>query len=232
MKRKIYIISLNFLALFFITNYCIKTNFIDRGVDTSTISSMIFNTMTDVDNYINQKYSSYSNYSLTTYHNYGLLSTFNVNQTTLGSNYNGLINKHDLNGDKIIDSNDNLNLSEGICQPTAVTMALRYMVLRGDLSYTPKLNNNTLDEQNIFYDVVSAYIKNNWKGGGAKRETCYKSINTYFKNLNLKFNAKYYTKNILKYIDLSYENQIPAVGHIKGDDHLMQLQLQDIIQKL
>lgn len=226
MKKKILILILSLFA--FLTS--INTNIINTSktldfcdsdiasAENATIQEMIFDTMTDVDTYLNNLYSSKTNYTLTTSHNYGVLSKLNINQTRLGAKYNNLTNKHDLNGDGKINSDDNLNLADGICQPVAVTMSLRYMVLRDKYSYTPTINTNALDEINIFYDVVESYISNGWKGGGAARSLCYQSINDYFNTLNVKFSASYYTSDLMTYIDASYEKQIPAIGHISGDD--------------
>lgn len=190
-------------------------NILDRDV---TIEEKIFDTMNDVDNYLNNKYLTYNNYKLTTSHNYGVLAVKNINQTTLGNKYNNLDFKNDLNNDMIIDSKDNLDLNNGICQPVAVTMALRYMVYRNVYSYNMKVNSNTLDEINIFYDIVNSYIKNDWSGGGASRDKCYKSINIYFDNLNVDYKAEYFTNNLMTYVDLSYNNKIPAIAHISGSN--------------
>lgn len=146
----------------------------------------------------------------------------NVDQNTLKNYYNNLGGlKHDLNHDGTINDYDKIDrYNEGICQPTAVSMALQYMVWREEISYIPKLDSDQLNIHNIFYEVADAYIDNNWGGAGAHRSNCYKYINTFFANNNLNYQA-YYNNGInnLEYIHSAFfDDHRPCIGHIKGDD--------------
>lgn len=218
-SKKVLLILYVFFFLFVVINSCfVQISGKYDNADNAYIHDMIFDSMSDVDNHLNGMYSKKTNYHLSTDHNYAVLATDNINQLTLGDKYNELPIIHDLNKDGVIDSNDKLRTDQGICQPIAVTMALRYMKLKKMFSYVPKVNSNELDEINILYDVVSAYISNGWQGGGATREMCYKSINKFFENIGSDYRANYYNKDMILYLDAGYENYIPLIGHITGDD--------------
>lgn len=200
------------------TNY--NHEVVDKDTDEATVSQMIYNTMQDVDNYVYSVYGNKTDYSMQTTHNYGVLSLINVSQTTLKTNYNSLGDlRFDRNDDGKLDLSDNLDLkNEGICQPTAVSMALKFMYVRGLIDYTPRLSDNKRDINNIFYEVVDAYLQNGWQGAGAARSLCPASMNTFFKRNGANFNATYTTSNLMDRIDAAYESGMPAIGHITGDD--------------
>lgn len=193
---------------------------VDKDADQATVSEKIYNTMSDVDNYVYSIYGNKKDYSMETTHNFGVLSLINVNQTTLKDNYNSLGDlRFDLNKDGKLDIYDNLDLkNEGICQPTAVSMALKFMYVRGLFDYTARLYDDKRNINNIFYEVVDAYIQNGWGGAGASRSLCHKSMNTFFKDKGCNYSATYTTSNIMDRIDEAYENSLPAIGHIDGDD--------------
>lgn len=221
--KKIFIILLTSVLLC-VSIILLPTNYnyevVDKDADESTVSQMIFDTMQDVDNYLYSVYGNKENYSLHTMHNYGALSLINVSQTTLKTNYNSLGElRFDRNDDGKLDLYDNLDLNnEGICQPTAVAMALKYMYVRGLIDYTPRLNDNKRDINNVFYEVVDAYLQNGWQGAGAHRSLCSASMNTFFQCNGANFNATYTTSDLMDRIDEAYESRIPAIGHITGDD--------------
>ncbi|MBR6072104.1 MAG: hypothetical protein IKP77_04645 [Acholeplasmatales bacterium] len=178
-----------------------------------------FNTMDDVDDYIEWRFGSYPNFYYTTEHNYALLATQNIHQSTLRDDYNRLGNlMHDLNHDNIINDYDKIGLTSGICQPTAVTMAIRYMVSTGDIVYSPQLNNNIYDSMNVFYDVTNAYIQCGWTGGSAPREYCCYYLNTLFDNYNVNYYASYTTTNFVSVLSTAYNNCLPAIAHITSSN--------------
>lgn len=180
--------------------------------DNATVYEMIYNTETDINNYLYNKYGSYRNYSLSTSHYYGFLSVNNYNQSTLRDNYNALGSlRHDLNGDGVINNYDNVGMYEGICQPTAVSMALRYMAKRNDITFSTDIND-------VFYAVAGEYIDNGWTGGGAPRSLCYTSLNSFYYDNSFDYTAQYTESDILNYIDISYNNTLPAIAHISGDN--------------
>lgn len=188
-------------------------------LDNSTIAEELFDKEEDIDNYLIGIYSNNTNFELITEQTYGNLSTLNVSQSALKEKYNDLtFMYYDLNGDGIINENDKIG-DYGICQPTAVSIALRYMVSREMYTYFPKIENDRTDVFNIFYDVLGAYIDCGWNGGGAPQNTCYDKINTYFENIhNTDFIADFYTNDYLNRILETYDKQIPAIGHISGSD--------------
>lgn len=145
-----------------------------------------------------------------------MLATQNVEQSTLKNNYNSLGNlRIDLNNDGIINDYDNLDPSNaGICQPTAVAMALRYMVLNNTFSYSNHINNDQLDINNVFYEVVEKYIGQGWTGGSASRPLCSSSLNAIFDANNYDYNASYQSSNLLSYILTIQNSQLPSIGHI------------------
>lgn len=221
--KKIFITLLT-PVLLFVSIILLPTNInyevVDKDADETTISQMIYNTMQDVDDYVYSIYGDKQDYSMQTMHNYGVLSLINVSQTTLKTNYNSLGDlRFDRNDDGKLDLYDNLDLyNEGICQPTAVSMALKYMYVRGLIDYTPRLNDNKRDINNIFYEVVDAYLQNGWQGAGAARSLCPVSMNTFFQCNGANFNASYTTSNLLDRINEAYESRLPAIGHITGND--------------
>lgn len=191
----------------------------DCNFDELIVSQKIFNTMNDVDSHIYLNYGFYANFSCTTEHNYGLLAIENVNQNTLKNNYNSLGNlRHDLNNDHVIDNNDNVGIYGGICQPTAASMAIRYMTLRGDITYTPQLNNDPLDIDNVFYEISYDYISVGWQGNGAIRTMCASALNSFFDTVNSNYVASYQTTDLLSLLSNAYEDSIPLIGHFSGDD--------------
>lgn len=195
-------------------NFKVENNEYDENV-----YGYFHDTMQDVDNYIYSNYGNNINFRLSTYHNYGLLSTINYSQTTLNRNYNNLGNlRFDINGDRVIDYNDNIGADfgkGGTCQPVAVSIAFKYMVMRGNMNYYPRLYPDKRDINNIFYEVIDAYIFNGWNGGTSLIFNCYKYINTFFQLNNIQYNATFTTFNILDRIEESYNTQIPAIGHIQ-----------------
>lgn len=190
----------------------------DQNVDEATISDMIYNTMSDVDYYVSSIYGTKTDFSMETMHNYGALSLINVNQTTLKNNYNNLGNlRFDRNHDGKLDVLDNLDLNnEGICQPTAVSMALKFMYKRELFDYTPRINEDKKNINNIFYEVVDAYIQNGWEGSVATRALCSASINTFFRDKRCNYSATYITGNFIDSLDIAFEKGLPAIGHING----------------
>ena len=194
---------------------------VDNAADEASVYEKIYNTKKDVDDYIYSLYGNKTDYSMQTTHNYGALSLINVSQATLRANYNSLGDlRFDRNKDNKIDSSDNLDLkNEGICQPTAVSMALKFMFVRGLIDYTPRLNDNKRDINNIFYEVVDAYLQNGWKGAGAERSLCPASMNKFFEHNGINFNATYTTSNLMDRIDAAYGSSLPAIGHIDGDNN-------------
>lgn len=221
MKKKIYISCLSILFSFLAVIVLPQSNgkIVDNEYnDGTTISEMIYNNMSEVDNYINSLYGNKDSFLITTLHNYGVLSITNVDQSRLKAEYNALGNsKLDLNSDHKIDDYDKLDRSgKGICQPTAVTMALKYMYVRSLFDYTPRVNNDKNDVKNIFYEVVDAYIQNKWKGSDAERKMCSASLNTFFKNHNSAYKATYTTSGLLNKIDGSYDLGLPSIAHISS----------------
>lgn len=188
--------------------------------NSETVEDKIFETEEDIEASIYNQYGSEQDFSFRYEDKTGVLSVKNVKQDTLKINYNGLGPlRHDLNGDNIINDLDNVGpKGEGICQPTAVAMALRYMVYRKNVTYVPRLSSDSLDINNVFYEVAEAYISNGWTGGGAERSLCRKSLNTFFEKNNLNYEADYSTVNLLYFIESSHAKSVPAIGHIVGSD--------------
>ncbi len=204
---------------------------LDNAEDEYNYQSLILDTMDDVDDYIEWRYGSYPDFSYTTEHNYGLLAIQNIDQTTLKDNYNNLGNlRHDLNHDNIINNYDNVgfdfynNTDVGICQPTAVTMAIRYMISRGDITYTPQLNNDPYDQLNTFYDVAYAYIQCGWSGGSAPRLMCQLALEELFYSYSSNYASCYTETNLMYHISNAFDNYLPAIAHIsdnEGHSHAM-----------
>ena len=199
-KAKRFFIILSFLFIILslptITIHASSQNAIlfeeSSSADFGVFKDIIYNAREDIEDELKSKYGENNvriSYEVLTPY----LSLANVNQTTLRDYYNNLGDKkHDLDRNHVITDKDKIGLEEGVCQPTAVSMALEYMVRREKISYTPKLNSNSLDINNIFYDVVKAYIENDWRGGAAISGKCYQALNSYFQNNNINYEASYY----------------------------------------
>ena len=81
-------------------------------LDNSTIAEELFDKEEDIDNYLIGIYSNNTNFELITEQTYGNLSTLNVSQSALKEKYNDLtFMYYDLNGDGIINENENAHPS-------------------------------------------------------------------------------------------------------------------------
>lgn len=192
--------------------------------ESKTISDLIYQNMNLLNDSIYEKYSDKYNIIISDEHNYGALSLWNINQNDLKSWYNALGDKR-INRDffPIINDLDNIGLNGGICQPTAVSMALRYMVKKGFISYTPTVTTDQYDIYNVFYEVVKAYIDGDWGGSGAERTDCPNYINNFFQNNNIEnYVANYIglilSSSFLSLIEESYNNYLPVIGHLSLND--------------
>ena len=222
MKKKILYLLLFFYSFFIVMNvnihdsdFCFRIE--NSNQDNLPLNDIIMNTMDDVNNYF---YGLYDVISIETDHNYALLNIYNIDQDDLKYEYNNLNDlRYDLNNDGYISDADNLGHNDqGICQPVAATMALKYMVQTHKYEYTPFINSNPLDKINIFYDLVGTYIDLGWTGGGALRESCEDYLNAYFDKVDADYDARYLYGNILGYIEDSYNNSLPCIGHISSDN--------------
>ena len=189
-----------------------------------TVSDLIYQDLDILENVIYEKYSDKYNVVISTEHSYGALLLWNTNQTDLKKWYNALGDKR-INRDLLptINDLDNIGLNGGICQPTAVSMVLRYMIIKDYISYTPTITTETDDVYNVFYEVVKAYINEGWGGSGADRADCPEYINKFFSNNNIyDYQADYLGALLsglyLTYIDNAYNDYLPVIGHLYVND--------------
>ncbi len=216
--KKIFLIFYGFgIFLFFGLSFLKNTELIDFSyIDGTGETYKIYNTSSDSDTEIIERYSMYSNVSIST-EQYLLLSCVNYSQQDIAQYYDNLGNKRlDLNNDGLINNNDNLDLVNGFCQPTAVAIALRYAYMWTDFDYDEDLDLNKNDINNVFYEVAQAYKYNGWTGGGFNRVNCKNCLNTIFSNNNNDYCAKYATSQstIYNQIVASYNQNFPIIAHI------------------
>jgi hypothetical protein len=93
-------------------------------------------------------------------------------------------------------------------------MAIKYMVERNNISYTPRLSNNSSNINDVMYEIVDAYISNGWGGNGAQAYMAADSLNTFFTSINSSYQATKITNNYLSTIRSSFNNGLPCIGHI------------------
>lgn len=216
MLKKNFIVTCFLLILICVFNFRFTdymTEILDQS-DTSTIHTKIMDTRNQVERRVIEEYGSYDDFSFKYEDLTGSLAVVNVSQFNLKNNYNNLEKKmHDLNSDNVINNLDKIG-SNGICQPTAVSMSIRYMVITGSVSYNPRLSSDPLDINNVFYEVVDSYIANGWRGGAAERKLCKNAFNTFFQKNNINLSASYHTTNLLFFVESSNYKRCPAIGHI------------------
>ncbi len=175
----------------------------------------IFDTYSELVQSMNEAYDYLNNYYLTCDSTYAMLSIINFDQTDLRDSYNLLGDmRFDLNNDGIINDNDNLGQTGGICQPTACATALKYMIDRNLLSYTPRISNDYTNINDIFYEVVDRYISNGWGGNGSLTSLAVSSLNDFFTDINSSYTATLTTSNYLSNIRTAFSNRLPCIGHL------------------
>lgn len=51
-----------------------------------------------------------------------------------------------------------------------------------------------------------------------QEDLCFTSLNSYFDTFDMDYSASYQTSNILSYIKSAFNNRMPCIGHINGDN--------------